>query len=200
MHIPDGFVAPSLYIPAYLSCVPLWLFSFKRFFKVYEENFSKILLLSTFGMVAQNIQIPLPMSTSAHAIGTYAIGMVYGPTTAFLCETIILLISMMLKGGMTVLPINALALGFLGPLGAYLLYRYLPDFKLKPFVSAYIGALVSASVIATFLSLQYLLDPTYFSISPKALLPALLLPHLLFIGPAEGIYTTLVVKSLEKLR
>ncbi len=199
MHIPDGFISPSVYLTAYLVSVPLWVISFGRFFRRYEENFHRVLLLSTFSLVVQNVMIPLPWSTSAHAIGTYVIGMLFGPMTSFVCQTIILVVSLVIKGGITVLPINALALGFLGPLVSYVLFKQLPEFKLKPFICAYVGVAVSALVIGFFLSLQYYLDPLYFSIHPKISLPALLIPHLLLVGPVEGIYTEMVIKVLRRI-
>ena len=200
MHLPDGFISPHLYIPAYIMSLPLWFISFRRFFQTYEKSFSKILLLTTFSLIAQNVMIPLPFATSAHAIGSYAIGIVFGPSTAFICETIVLIISSALKGGLTVLPINALILGLLGPYLSYLFYNFLPNFRLKPFLCAYIGVSISALAIGLVLSLQYFLDRNYFSIEPKVLLPAILIPHILFIGPAEGLYTTLILKAFERLK
>ncbi len=204
MHVSEGFISPQIYIPAYLVSLPLWLLAFRRFYEKFEENFPIILALTSFSFVAQSIMIPLPGSTSVHAIGIYVIACIYGPITAFICETIILIVQTFLlgKGGLTVLPVNAFSIGLIGPTASWLLFSVLKGLnsKVAVFLASWFGIVVSATVIGSFLILQYYLDSSYFSIPPKVLLPSLIIPHAVFVGTAEGIYSVVVFKLMSRLR
>ncbi|MGQ9619296.1 MAG: energy-coupling factor ABC transporter permease, partial [Candidatus Aminicenantia bacterium] len=191
MHIPDGFISPQIYIPAYITSFPLWYSSFKEILKEIEK-IPFISLLSAFSFVMQMVMVPLPFATSAHAIGVSILAIFFGIRIAFISETIVLLAQFFIlgKGGLTVLPINAIALGFIIPLASILFFKFFRkiSLNLSLFLAGYVSVLMGALFIGGILSLQFLLNKSYFPIKPSLLFTALLIPHLLFIGPAEGVY------------
>jgi cobalt/nickel transport system permease protein len=105
-------------------------------------------------------------------------------------------------GGITVLGVNALAMGLLGPLAAWLVWkglgRHLP--RLAIFLGAYIGLQVSTGAVALVLALQHRLSPTQFPTPWPVMAAAMLVPSLTVAGVVEGIYTVLAFRLLLRIR
>src|SRR5690606_35566856 len=102
-------------------------------------------------------------------------------------------------GGITALPVNALAMGLLGALAAQLAYRALRGVSETVAVAAagWLSVMVSATAVALVLGLQPLIahradgTPLFFPFGFSIDLPAVLIPHAL-IGIGEALLTLFV--------
>ncbi|MCX7957592.1 MAG: energy-coupling factor ABC transporter permease [Deltaproteobacteria bacterium] len=207
MHIPDGFISPKVYIPAYAISLGLWAYSARKLKKFLSSETLPFLSAATaFSFVLMMVVVPLPGGTTAHALGIGTLTVLFGPNISFLCTSLVLLIQALLfgNGGITTLPVNALAIGFLG--------SYSLHFLLKPFkkyesvgiiISSLSAILISSFVLAIILGIQPLIatdesgKPLFFPFGIKVTIPAMLIPHI-FVGIAEGILTLAAVKIIRR--
>jgi ABC-type Co2+ transport system, permease component len=204
MHIPDGFISPHISLPAYAAAAPVWLLAIRKFLKSDLTRVVPIVgSLTAVACIIQSLMIPIPGGTSAHLAGCTLIAVLYNPLMAFLCETLVLLIQSLIlgMGGITTLPINALAIGFMGPLSGWLLYKLLRRFHEKAalFVAGYVGMAVPALVIACVLGLQHIVSEKHMPLPFSVILPAVLIPHLAVMGVLEGLYTMFGRALLQKV-
>ena len=128
MHIPDGFIAPQMYLPAYGVAAGLWAYGLRRLRRALrEETIPRLAVLTAFCFVAMMVMLPLPGGTSAHATGIALLALLFGVWTAFIAVSVVLLIQALLfgAGGVTALPVNALAMGLVGSAAALFAYRSL---------------------------------------------------------------------------
>lgn len=203
MHIPDGFLSPVLTIPAYAAAAPLWVWGAKRHFGPAQvEAMPVIGSLTAVAFVIQTIMIPIPGGTSTHLLGVPLLALLYNPLVAFVAESLVLGIQALFfgAGGVTVLAVNALAMGLLGPAVAWGAFRVLR--RLGPragaFVAGWVSMLVSALAVAAALGLQQALDPSYFPTPFPVVLGAMLVPALL-TGLVEGAYTLVAFSLLARV-
>lgn len=108
-------------------------------------------------------------------------------------------------GGITALPVNALAIGLLGAwltVGLYKVLRPLGDGTAVP-VAVWLAVMISALALALVLGLQPWIaqaadgTPRFFPFGPAITVPALLVPHAL-IGAGEAALTLLVYRHARK--
>src|SRR5512141_3146498 len=112
MHVPDGFLSPQITIPAYAVSAPLWAWAARRHFgRTSLESLPAIGTLTALAFVIQTIMIPVPGGTSTHLVGV----------------TLVLLVQALFfgAGGITVLGVNALAMGLVGPLAGWVAWKAL---------------------------------------------------------------------------
>jgi len=207
MHIPDGFISPKVYIPAYIVSSGLWIYSLKKIKKVLSsETLPALSALTSFSFILMMITVPLPGGTTAHCLGIGPLSVLFGPIISFLCITLVLLIQALFfgNGGITTLPINSIAIGFFGSLLIYFLYKLFGKFrKAGVFISSFFGVLTSAFLLAIILGIQPLIShdsngkPLFFPFGLKVTIPAMLIPHI-FVGIAEGILTIITLEVVKK--
>jgi cobalt/nickel transport system permease protein len=201
MHIPDGFLAPTITVPAYAVAAPLWAWAVRRHFAPGQvEALPAVGALTAVAFVLQTIMIPVPGGTSTHVVGAGLLAMLHGPLLAFVCESLVLLLQALFfgAGGITVLGVNALAMGLAGPLVAWGIYKGLR--RRGAFVAAYVGLQVSTVVVALTLGLQHRLSPEQFPTPFPVMLAAMLLPSLTIAGAIEGLYTVFAIRVLGRAR
>lgn len=205
MHIPDGFLAPTLTLPAYAAAAPLWIWAARKHFGPNQvDALPAVGALTAVAFILQTIMIPVPGGTSAHLVGASLLALVRGPGVAFVCESMVLLIQALFfgAGGITVLGVNALAIGLLGPLAVWLVMKALgrrwPG--LAAFLAGYVGLQVSTLAVASVLGLQHLSNPTQLPTPFKVVAAAMLLPSLLVTGFIEGLYTLFAFRILARMR
>ncbi|MGB9600851.1 MAG: energy-coupling factor ABC transporter permease [Myxococcota bacterium] len=207
MHIPDGFISPKVYIPAYAISTGLWAYSAARLKKVLSYETLPFLSATTaFSFVLMMVVVPLPGGTTAHALGIGPLAILFGPNIAFLCISLVLLLQALFfgNGGITTLPINALAIGFAGSYSLYYIYNLLKKYqKIAIIVSSIFAVLLAALLLAVVLGIQPLIatdesgKPLFFPFGLKVTLPAMLVPHI-FVGVAEALLTLIAVSVIKR--
>lgn len=205
MHIPDGFLSPVITIPAWAASIPVWILAVRRRFGSSSVEWLPVVgALTAVASVIQTIMIPMPGGTSTHLLGAALLAILYDPWVAFVCESLVLLIQALFlgAGGLTVLGVNALAMGLLGPLAAWLVFRAARRLheKAAAFAAAYVAMQVSTLAIALVLGLQHMLSERYFPVPMKLTLPVMMLPSLTVAGVLEGLYTVGALSLLRKVK
>jgi cobalt/nickel transport system permease protein len=210
MHIPDGFIAPKLYLPAYLIAAGLWFTGLRRLRRrLTEETIPLLSVTTALAFILMMLLIPLPGGTSAHATGMAVLAILFGVWISFLAISMVLLLQALLfgAGGVTTLPVNALAIGFVGSVVAVSVFRTLRRFHETAalFLAGWLALNVAAALIGIALGIQPVLarredgTPLFFPFGIGIALPAVVVPHLV-IGVGEGILTVLVYRLFSKRR
>jgi cobalt/nickel transport system permease protein len=205
MHIPDGFVSPLITIPAYGVSAPLWAWAARRYFgRAVIDALPVMGSLTALSFVLQTIMIPVPGGTSTHLIGMMVLTLLFHPLVAFVCESLVLLVQALFfgAGGITVLGVNALAAGLVGPLAGWLVYRALRPVsrRVALFVAGWTAMQASTLAVALVLGLQHLLSAAYFPIPFGVSLTAMMIPSLSVTGVVEGLYTVFALALLRRAK
>lgn len=208
MHIPDGFLAPQTYLPAWGLAAVAWYWAGRGLRdRLDASSVPRLAMLTALVYALGLIMIPLPGGTSGHVLGVALLALLHGTRTAFLAYSLVLLLqSLMLgAGGITALGLNALSMGLLGAATAVWVSRWLmpwaPAFAVG--AAAFASVLAQALAIAVALGLQPLLghsetgSPLFFPFGLEVTLPAVLLPHLM-IGSAEALLTVALWRHAQK--
>ena len=203
MHVADGFLSPQITLPAYAVAAPLWAWAARRHFgHASAESLPVIGSLTALAFVIQTLMIPVPGGTSTHLVGVTLLALLYHPLVAFVCESLVLLVQALFfgAGGVTVLGVNALAMGLLGPLAGWLAWKALRRVHARAaaFVAAWVSLQVATLAVAGALGLQHALSERYFPVPFAVVLPAMMLPSLTVTGLVEGAYTVLALSLLRK--
>jgi cobalt/nickel transport system permease protein len=153
--------------------------------------------------------VPVPGGTSGHALGVAMLALLFGPRLAFLSSSLVLVLQSLLfgAGGITALPVNALALGLAGAFAAVAVHRALRGINetVAVALAAWVSVLVSAALVALVLGVQPLVaqradgTPLFFPFGFSIVLPAVLLPHLA-IGAGEALLTVAVWRFAQRRR
>lgn len=202
MHIPDGFLSPQTYLPAWGLAAGAWAWAGRGLAARLDERLvPRLAMLTGLAYALGLVMLPLPGGTSGHALGVALLALVFGVRLAFLAYSGVLGLQALLfgAGGITALAVNALGIGLLGGAVAVGLHRLLRRFgeDLAAGVAAFVSLQASALVVALVLGLQPSIarrpdgTPLFFPLGPEITVPAVLLPHLL-IGVGEAALTVLV--------
>ena len=205
MHVPDGFLSPQITLPAWAAAAPLWTWAARRNFGTSStESLPVVGSLTALAFVVQGLMIPVPGGTSAHLTGVAILAILYNPGVAFVCESLVLLLQALFfgGGGFTVLAVNALAMGLLGPGAAWLTWRALRRLfeRTAAFAGAYVGIQVATFSVALVLGLQHRLSPAYMPVPFAVTAVAMLVPSLTVLGVVEGLYTVATLALLRRAR
>ena len=205
MHIPDGFISPITYIPAYAASAALWYIASKKV-EIDSQNVSFLATLSALSFVFMMIAIPLPGGTSAHLSGIALLALIFGPWLSFVAASLVLVVEALIfgEGGITTLGINILAIAFIGSFSSYYVYKVLKrrNETLAIFLAGWVGVNLSAVFIAFLLGIQPIIasiegKPLFFPFDIKTTTLAIMIPHML-IGLAEGAVTVILYRFLKK--
>lgn len=202
MHIPDGFIAPQVYLPAYAVAIGTWTWAARDLRRrLDEQTIPRLAVVTALAYTLSLVMIPLPGGTSGHAVGVAMLALLFGVRTAFLAYSLVLVLQALMfgAGGITALPINALAIGLVGAICAQAGFRLLRRWRVDAGVlfGSLLSVLIPALIIALVLGAQPLLaqredgTPLFFPFGWEVTIPALLLPHLL-VAIGEAILTLLV--------
>lgn len=202
MHIPDGFLSPQTYLPAAALAVGAWAWAARGLrFALDETLIPRLAMLTALAYGLGLVMLPLPGGTSAHTLGVAILALLFGLRLAFLAYSGVLLLQALLfgAGGLTALPVNALALGLIGSATALFTFRLLKPFNesLAVAMAAWLSMIVPGVLVAIVLGIQPLIamqpdgSPLFFPFGIEITLPAILVPHAL-IGLVEALLTLLV--------
>ncbi len=205
MHVPDGFLSPEISIPAYAIAAPLWVVAARRHFgRTAADALPVMGSLTALAFVVQTIRIPVPGGTSTHLVGASLLALVYHPLVAFACESLVLLVQAIFfgAGGVTTLAVNALAMGLVGPLAAWLAFRAARGLgeKAAAFAAAWIGTQAASLSVALVLGLQHAIGPDVFPVPFPVALAATMIPSVAATGVVEGLYTLGALALLRKAK
>jgi cobalt/nickel transport system permease protein len=210
VHIPDGLISPQTYLPALALAAPLWLLAGRKLkARLGDEALPRLAVFTALAFLLSTLMLPLPGGTSGHAVGVGLLALVFGPWIAFMAYSLVLLLQAVVvgAGGITALPVNALAMGLVGAWVTVGLHAVLRRFgeAVAVVVAVWAGVMVAALILALVLGLQPSIaqapdgTPRFFPFGPAVTLPALLIPHAL-IGAGEAALTLLVYRHARRRR
>jgi cobalt/nickel transport system permease protein len=210
MHIPDGFIAPQMFVPSYVAAASAWAYGLRRVKRtIREETIPLMAVVTALAFVLSMIAVPLPGGTSVHATGIGLLAALFGVWASFLAVSLVLLLQALLfgMGGITSFPVNALAMGLVGSaagcLSLALLRRW--NVRVALFATGWIAVVASSIVVALALGAQPHIahrangEPLFFPFGFRITLPAVVLPHLA-VGVGEGVLTLLVYEFVSRSR
>ena len=207
MHIPDGFLAPQVYGPAYGVAGVLWTVGLRRLRRTLDPAAVPRLAVATAAAFAlMLITVPLPGGTTVHVTGVGMVAVLFGVWQSFLALSLVYVMQAVMfgDGGVTAVPVMALALGLGGSaaaVGAYAVLRRWPTAAL--FAAGWMGTVVPAVLVAGVLGLQPHVargadgQPLFFPFGWDVTLPAVIIPHLA-VGVADGVLTVLAWRILGR--
>jgi cobalt/nickel transport system permease protein len=210
MHIPDGLISPQTYLPALVLAAPLWVIAARRLkAELGDAMLPRLAVFTALAFLFSTLMLPLPGGTSGHAVGVGLLALLFGPWIAFIAYSLVLLLQAVVvgAGGITSLPVNALAIGFVGAwltVGLYAGLHRLGD-TVALVTAVWLAVMISALLLALVLGLQPWLaqgpdgTPRFFPFGPAITVPALLLPHAL-IAAGEAALTLMIVRHARKRR
>lgn len=202
MHIPDGFLSPQTYLPAYALAAGAWTWAARGLRdRLDETTVPRLAMLTALAYGLGLVMVPVPGGTSGHLLGIALLTLVFGIRLAFLAYSLVLLLQALLfgAGGITALPINALAMGLVGAAAAMATKTMLSriDEAAAVAVAAWVSVVLPGAIVALVLGLQPLVahradgTPLFFPFGIEVTLPAVLIPHLA-IGIGEAALTVLI--------
>jgi cobalt/nickel transport system permease protein len=209
MHIPDGFLAPQTYLPAWGIAAAAWWLAARGLRKRFdEESIPRLAVLTALAYGLGLVMLPLPGGTSGHALGVAPIALIFGIAPAFLAYSLVLLLQSLLfgAGGITALGVNALTMGLAGAAVATGAKRLAGRREAAGVaVGAWLSVEVPAILLALVLGVQPLLGqradgtPLFFPFGLEVTLPAVVIPHLL-IGIAEAMLALAIWRHAKRRR
>lgn len=202
MHIPDGFLSPQTYLPAYALAAGAWAWAARGMRdRLDETTVPRLAMLTALAYGLGLVMVPLPGGTSGHALGVAILALIFGVRSAFFAYSLVLLLQSLLfgAGGITALPVNALAMGLVGSGAAVAAKRLISGVNetLAVAVAAWLSVVLPGVVVALVLGSQPTIahkadgTPLFFPFGIEVTLPAVLIPHLA-IGIGEAVLTVLV--------
>jgi cobalt/nickel transport system permease protein len=206
VHIPDGFIAPQVYGPAFGVAGALWTVGLRRLRRTLDPAAVPRLAVATAAAFAlMMVTVPLPGGTTVHVSGVGMVAALFGVWNAFLALSLVYLMQALMfgDGGVTALPVNALAMGLAGSLAAVAVLRVLGRRTVGLFAAGWVGTVVPALMVAVVLGLQPRLahaadgTPLFFPFGLGVTLPAVVVPHLA-VGVADGVLAVLAWRILAR--
>ena len=204
LHIPDGFLSPSVSLFTWIIAVVLIGFSLKKVRGHYAERAVPLMgVCAAFIFAAQMINFPIPGGTSGHLLGGTLAGVLLGPWAGSLVMAVVFIVQALFfqDGGLTVLGANIVNMGLIGTFGGY--YLYLGIRKAFGFhrwrsmaIAVAVAAWTSVVVAALACALQLALSGT---VPPLVALFAMLSWHIL-IGIGEAVITVFAVGYIWRTR
>ncbi|CAG0953053.1 putative fused nickel transport protein LarMN [Rhodocyclaceae bacterium] len=202
MHIPDGFLSPQTYLPAAALAAGAWAWAARGLRERLDETtVPRLAMLTALAYGLGLVMVPLPGGTSGHALGVAVLALLFGVRSAFVAYSLVLLLQSLLfgAGGITALPVNALAMGLVGAAAAVGTRRLLTfgGDTAAVAAAAWLSVVLPGALVALALGMQPLIaaapdgTPLFFPFGIAVTLPAVLIPHV-FIGAGEAVLTVLV--------
>lgn len=208
MHIPDGFIAPQVYGPAYGLAGVLWAYGLRRLRRALDPGtVPRLAVVTATAFALMLVTIPLPGGTTIHLSGVGMLATIFGVWHTFLALSLVLFMQALLfgDGGITALPVNALALGWGGGLAVVGFRRLVGGGRQEwvLFTAGWLGTVVPAVLVAAVLGLQPLVahdaagTPLFFPFTWSVTMPAVVIPHLA-VGVGDGVLTVLAWRMLAR--
>jgi cobalt/nickel transport system permease protein len=128
MHIPDGFLSPSVWAPLDVAALPAvaWVARKSRL-DTEDRSIPLLGVMGAFVFAAQMINFPVGLGTSGHLVGGALLAIALGPAAASIVMTAILVVQAFVfqDGGIMALGANVFNMAIAGVLAGYVPYRLL---------------------------------------------------------------------------
>lgn len=214
MHIPDGYLSPQTFIPLYVITIGFWIIAIKKIKTNLSNKYVPYMAMSAaFAFLIQMFNIPIPGTTTGHAVGAGLIAILLGPWTAVISVSVTLIIQALVfgDGGITALGANCFNMAVVMPFVSFWIFKIVKGknitnkrLYLSAFLAGYIGLCISAIITAFEFGVQPLIavsadgKPLYAPYPLSIAIPIMAIEYLLFFGIIEGIITALIVKYFIK--
>lgn len=215
MHIPDGYLGPQTYLPAYAVMVPLWAWASRQVRRTLRIRQVPLLALgAAFSFVIMMFNVPVPFGTTGHAAGGVLIAVLLGPWAAVIAVSLALIVQALIfgDGGITALGANCLNMAVVMPMIGYTVYRIIasraPAHSPRRWLAAAVGGYVGLNAAAFTTAIMFGIQPSiardaagralYAPYGLEVALPAMMLGHLLLFGVVEAAVTGLVVAHIQR--
>ncbi len=205
MHIPDGILAPWLWITFFVISLIILAICFYKLEKELDEEFVPYIgVLAAFIFAAQFVNFPVPGGTSGHLVGGTMIAAILGPWAAPIIMILVLLIqAIMGDGGITAIGVNVFNMGIIGGMFGYVLLALFVkilgrklDTRKNLIISSAIASFISIVVAALMVPIELQLSGV---VSWEVSLPPMLIYHLI-IGIGEAAITAAVIAYITKAK
>jgi len=202
MHIPDGFLSPSVWVSMWLIAIVILSYSIMRVNKrLGEKHIPMMGVLAAFIFAGQMLNMPVAAGTSGHMLGGVLAAIFLGPFTASIVMATVFIVQAVFfqDGGITALGANMFNMGLIGTILGYCLYQ-----GIRKAVGGSKGILIGAGIAGwlaiVLASAACAIELALSGISPLNLaLPAMVSIHVI-IGIIEAVITVVVVGYVLKTR
>ncbi len=215
MHIPDGYLSPQTYIPAYAAVAPFWAIASRKLSRTLKSRQTPMLALAAaFSFVIMMFNVPIPGGSTGHAVGSVLIAILLGPWSAVVAVSIALIIQALLfgDGGVTAIGANCLNMAVVMPFCGWFVYKLIsgsaPASSSRHSVGAAIGGYVGLNAAALTTAFMFGIQPIialdsngralYSPFGLQIAVPAMALEHLLVFGFVEAAVTGLVIAYIQR--
>ncbi len=201
MHIPDGFLDPSICILTYIIMIAYGIYAYYKTRDVWDtDKISQITVLASGIFVAQMFNWPIPGGTSLHFVGGALAGILLGPYLGFFVLFLVLLVQCLVfhDGGITTFGANVINMGIIDVLVGYFLYRLstkISNSNNSRIIGAFIGGWMGITVAGIAAGFEIGLSPL-FNYPIWITVPIMGLFHFI-LGIGEGIITALIIWYLQ---
>ncbi|MCE5199890.1 MAG: cobalt transporter CbiM [Armatimonadota bacterium] len=214
MHIPDGYLGPQTYVPAYAVMVPLWMTACRKLKKSLRNRQVPLLALgAAFSFVIMMFNVPAIGGTTGHAVGSVLIAILLGPWAAVVAVSLALIVQALVfgDGGVTAVGANCLNMAVIMPFVGWGVYRLIarrapaksPIHRIAGAIGGYVGLNAAALSTAIMFGIQPMIardsagHALYSPFGLKVAIPAMAAEHLLLFGVVEAVVTGLVIAYLQ---
>ncbi len=202
MHIPDGFLTASTWVPAWVLSAGGIGYCLRKTGEILRDRMIPLMgVMAAFIFAAQMLNFPVVGGTSGHLLGGVLAAVLLGPYAGALVITVVLIVQCFVfqDGGVTALGANVFNMAIVGAMGGYFLYGFLRR-GIKGTAGLIVGAGVAAWASVVVASIVCAVELALSGTSPiRIALPAMAGIHAL-IGIGEAIITCLVVSFVAKVR
>ncbi|MFH0771978.1 MAG: energy-coupling factor ABC transporter permease [Candidatus Omnitrophota bacterium] len=202
MHIPDGFLSPNVFIPAWVISAGGIGYCLRKTSQALKDKMIPLMgVMSAFIFAAQMLNFPVMGGTSGHLLGGVLAAILLGPCAAAIVISIVLIVQCLIfqDGGLSAFGANVINMSFFGAAGGYLIFNIIRNlvkgFKGIMIASAF-ASWCSVVAAASACAIELAISGT---VSLSAALPAMMVVHM-FIGAGEAVITCLIVAFVFKVR
>lgn len=193
MHIPDGLMAPEVWMLGYFLALPVIAYAVSRVGRTIDEKTVPFMAILAAGIfVAMMLNFPVGGGTTGHLLGAALAVLLLGVWGGIVVITVVLMIQCLVfgDGGITALGLNLLNMAVMAPLTAGILLKAFRGKFQYPaiFLAAWSSVFLAAMACAVELAFSFTVSGGQYGIAGNIALPTMAGWHLL-IGIGEGIIT-----------
>ena len=195
MHIPDGFLTPTVTLTTVTVSGIVLANSLKKVNAAMKpEQIPLMGLLASFVFLIQLFSFPIIGGTSIHLTGALLISILLGPRSGFIILSVSLLALAILfqHGGIFSLGANILNMAGVGCFLAYWIYKAIPGKRVSIIIASVLASIISAFLVALELGVS---DMFEFSTGFKSM-------SLIYgiTGMIEGVVTLLILDFIRRIK